>query len=270
MAQEHIQVEGFGDGEWQRVNRRKPRFGTQPGHKQVWNGYGGRYSWRKKDFKAMENRLVTIFIDNLPKSTTIDWLWTVFGLEGKIADVYLSKKVRPKNPLPFAFVRFEDCEAAHRAIDRRNGWVVWGCKLRVSEAKYKRNQLRKDKEVNEHKKEDTTERHTVTGLDKKKNTRVIGMKSYKEAVTGSEGSLEVVNMRDDNAMFDLGGSKIELMACEETKKKLEKSVVGETLNPFIFNELKEAVKRDWDSIVEIKKMGDTKILLTFDTEENLS
>ncbi|MED6186974.1 hypothetical protein PIB30_071988, partial [Stylosanthes scabra] len=77
-------------------------------------------------------------------------------------------------------------------------------------------------------------------------------------------------MRDDNAMFDLGGSKIELMACEETKKKLEKSVVGETLNPFIFNELKEAVKRDWDSIVEIKKMGDTKILLTFDTEENLS
>ncbi|MED6136897.1 hypothetical protein PIB30_059998 [Stylosanthes scabra] len=108
--------EGSGEGGWRVVTRRNPRINnhqarTHHEHRRDWNS-GGRNGRGELD-----KNTVTLFVDNLPRTTTVEWLWNIFGLEGRIA------------------------------IRRRNGWIIWGCKLQVSEAKYKREDRTRSQEI---------------------------------------------------------------------------------------------------------------------------
>ncbi|MED6152537.1 Serine arginine-rich splicing factor 2, partial [Stylosanthes scabra] len=82
--------------------------------------------------------MMTVFADNLPRNTTSAWVWKIFGNEGRVVDVYVLRKVRHRNPLMFTFVRFADRRDAVKAIQNLDGWVVWGCRLQVSEERYRR------------------------------------------------------------------------------------------------------------------------------------
>ncbi|MED6125319.1 hypothetical protein PIB30_067359 [Stylosanthes scabra] len=74
----------------------------------------------------MEKNTFTVFVDNLPKDTTREWLLKEFNKVGKVMDVYLSMKRREKNPMRFAFVRFGTVEKARKAIEQYDRWRFWG------------------------------------------------------------------------------------------------------------------------------------------------
>ncbi|MED6185183.1 hypothetical protein PIB30_054584 [Stylosanthes scabra] len=236
------QRECEGSGEWRVVQRRNPRFKPYTNyqayihrrHQRVSNSYrdGGRWM----NFEKLENEAVTVFVDNLPQNTTIGWLWNVFGLQGKILDVYLSKKKRLRNPRPFAFVRFNNRLIAKSAIWRRNGWVVWGCKLIVSESKYKR---QKQGNANEGDAMRTETTH--------KNEESPRLKSYKDTVLKGMEKENVVNLKVDSPTYDMTNSKVVLKSAYEEKEKLSKSIVCKALTPINMKEAKEMILKEFHS-----------------------
>ncbi|MED6197045.1 hypothetical protein PIB30_053070 [Stylosanthes scabra] len=88
--------------------------------------------------KWIEDETFNIFVDNLPVDMIKEWLWNVFGRSGKVVDIYISRKIRKANPLRFAFIRYKFKDEALRTIDHLDGWIVWGCRLRLTEARYRR------------------------------------------------------------------------------------------------------------------------------------
>ncbi|CAO2832812.1 unnamed protein product [Amaranthus hypochondriacus] len=79
---------------------------------------------------------VTLFIDGISESSTMEDLKTLFQEKGKLLDVYISKKKRPNRKQRFGFVRFEGVREARKAIMNINGKKLKGEKLFVSMAKY--------------------------------------------------------------------------------------------------------------------------------------
>ena len=65
----------------------------------------------------------------------------IFLFEGKVVDIFLSKKKTRANNLPFAFVRFALLKEAQVAIKNLHGMEIRGCKIAVSVAEYKRSVL---------------------------------------------------------------------------------------------------------------------------------
>ncbi|MED6170283.1 hypothetical protein PIB30_029402 [Stylosanthes scabra] len=140
---ERRQGEGSESGEWREVVRR--RSSNQLAGNQLSTHYGNQVhrQWRRMSERGRKvgehgGRSVTVFADKLPSNSTVAWLWSISGGAGKVIDVYPSRKKRRLNPLLFAFVRFTTEKDAQTAIQRLNGWEVWGCKIRISRAKYER------------------------------------------------------------------------------------------------------------------------------------
>ncbi|MED6108553.1 hypothetical protein PIB30_025202 [Stylosanthes scabra] len=86
----------------------------------------------------LEKNTFSIFADNLLPDTTYQWLWKVFNNTGKVEDIYLSRKIRVGNPLKFAFIRYRTREEMERMIEHLDGWIVWDCRLRITESRYRR------------------------------------------------------------------------------------------------------------------------------------
>ena len=89
-------------------------------------------------YKKIERSTITVFVDNLPFSMTTSWLWQLCSFEGAVADVFISRKRRKYNPLPFAFVRFLYKQDVLKAIKNLGGIEIRGCTLDLKEAKYRR------------------------------------------------------------------------------------------------------------------------------------
>ncbi|MED6124577.1 hypothetical protein PIB30_060102 [Stylosanthes scabra] len=74
----------------------------------------------------------------------------------------------------------------------------------------------------------------------------------------------VRRIEDDNGDIQtLGNLKILLECDKALKEKLACGIVGETLHPYRFVELKEKILQDFDNIESIKMMGTMKMLLIF-------
>ena len=73
--------------------------------------------------RRLEEESFTVFVDNLPSSMSKGWLYQLFGFEGIITEVYMSRKRRRVCSSPFAFVRFAKRGNAESAIKKfeRNG-----------------------------------------------------------------------------------------------------------------------------------------------------
>ena len=89
-------------------------------------------------YKKIEASSFTLFMDNLPKSMSTFWLWQLCSYDGRVVDVFISRKRRASNPLPFAFVRFSSKQDATNVKGRLDGIIIRGCALEVKEAKYRR------------------------------------------------------------------------------------------------------------------------------------
>ncbi|MED6180234.1 hypothetical protein PIB30_008428 [Stylosanthes scabra] len=87
----------------------------------------------------------TVFMDNLPVTVTKRELYKLFGRDGYVYDIFVSRKKRWSINSPFAFVRYQGYENAMSACKRLNG-VEWrGAKLAISLSIYKREQNDKRK-----------------------------------------------------------------------------------------------------------------------------
>ncbi|MED6210793.1 hypothetical protein PIB30_067450 [Stylosanthes scabra] len=140
----------------------------------------------------------------------------------------------------FAFVRYVSRAEAMEAIEQYNGWIVWGCELRITESKYRR-----------HIKESNEEERGIT-----EHNGYYGNK------------VEVVNLGWDNRMQSLEESKIKLESDEMVLEKLGRCLVGVTLEPYDLVAMKKTLKLDWHTMVDVKMMGSLKVLMEFDSVQS--
>ena len=75
-----------------------------------------------------------MFVGNLSFDVTRDELIQAFGAAGKVVDAKVPTDRETGRPRGFAFVEFEDDEAAQRSIAMLNGKDLKGRPLRVNEA----------------------------------------------------------------------------------------------------------------------------------------
>jgi RNA recognition motif-containing protein len=75
-----------------------------------------------------------VFVGNLSFDVTRDELIQAFGAAGKVVDAKVPTDRETGRPRGFAFVEFEDDEAAQRSIAMLNGKDLKGRPLRVNEA----------------------------------------------------------------------------------------------------------------------------------------
>ncbi|MED6167901.1 hypothetical protein PIB30_007216 [Stylosanthes scabra] len=76
----------------------------------------------------------------------------------------------------------------------------------------------------------------------------------------------IVNL---NTLENLGNSKLELQRDDIMTEKMERSLIGETMNPIDFDNLKMKIYEGWKTITEIRRMGGYKLVMTFDSKENM-
>ena len=94
----HIEGVGF-QGERQSIETRR-RFEDQ--------------RRKGKSINVKWDNLVMLFVDDLSREMTWDWLYQIFKFEGQVINVYVSHKMRHTDS-HFGFVRFNKKEEAIRA-----------------------------------------------------------------------------------------------------------------------------------------------------------
>ena len=76
----------------------------------------------QKDFRK---NLCSVFLDNINPQVDVECLWEVFKVFGRVKDVYLSSKKRPRRSL-FAFICFDTLEEATKVASTVAGMHVYG------------------------------------------------------------------------------------------------------------------------------------------------
>ncbi|KAK8623423.1 hypothetical protein V6N13_118308 [Hibiscus sabdariffa] len=83
-----------------------------------------------------DRQTVTLYVDNIPTSLHWKGLWHTLARHGDVVDAFLANK-RNRWGNRFGFVRFGRRVDADRAMERLNGFLLYGSRLSVSLAKYK-------------------------------------------------------------------------------------------------------------------------------------
>ncbi|CAO2826296.1 unnamed protein product [Amaranthus hypochondriacus] len=122
------------------------RFNTRP-FPEVWAGNRGvsRHQWWRGPREPPPSGrgqpvtgAVSLFVDDIAKTTSISDLRVLFEYEGTVVDVYIPGKVRKNNDANFGFVRYNNVGDARRAIEKMDGVWLQGRRLKVSMAKYQK------------------------------------------------------------------------------------------------------------------------------------
>ena len=101
-------------------------------------GEAPRHALSWDEIERVERQSYSVFVDNLPPSITKGWLFQQFEWEGRITDIFLSRKQRESSQLPFAFIRYKSKQRAYMAISNLNGIEIRGHIISVNVARYKR------------------------------------------------------------------------------------------------------------------------------------
>ncbi|KAL4297388.1 hypothetical protein GQ457_12G029290 [Hibiscus cannabinus] len=99
-------------------------FHTSKGHKLIYEGCG-----------ENGNQTVTLFVGNLSPMMHWSGLRQAFGFHADVVDSFVVNKP-DRNGRRFGFVRFSNRWVATRAIERLNGFNIYGSRISVSFAKY--------------------------------------------------------------------------------------------------------------------------------------
>ncbi|KAK8595045.1 hypothetical protein V6N13_015954 [Hibiscus sabdariffa] len=123
-------------------------------------------------------QIVTLFVENLPLSMHWKGLWFAFARHGIVRDVFISRRLS-KGGKRFGFVRFESMTDALRAVERLNGFSLYGFKISVALAKYKGKSNNGERQI---KRGEAVQRNTgmpseiVTSLDRKPDKAKMSQK----------------------------------------------------------------------------------------------
>ncbi|KAK8716138.1 hypothetical protein V6N13_043456 [Hibiscus sabdariffa] len=103
-------------------------------------GSGGQPARRKpidnrSQRSSQPSQIVTLFVENIPESLHWQGLWHAFRRHGDVVDAFIEKKYS-RGGKRFGFVRYAKMGDAERALERLNGFVLYGSKLFVTLAKF--------------------------------------------------------------------------------------------------------------------------------------
>ncbi|MED6119643.1 hypothetical protein PIB30_013520 [Stylosanthes scabra] len=118
---------------------------------------------------------------------------------------------RSNKPM-FAFIKFGKETYARRAMQRLDGWIVWGCRLRISKALHYR-------------------RTSIHARDRKNDQPE---KTNEDVLIGKHSGDGEIPFGDVGVVTDLGSSKLKLDRDAVMAEKMERSLVGETMESIDF------------------------------------
>ncbi|MED6138577.1 hypothetical protein PIB30_075569, partial [Stylosanthes scabra] len=243
-----------------------------------------------QNFRRLEQRTFSVFVDYLNYKVNIEWLWNVFSRVGQVVDVYISKKVRRNNPTRFAFVRFGFKNYASRVVQLLNGSLLDGKTIAVSEAKYGRSEIRGDSGKHSKAKYENFVNYGNEDTKVVWDVKERGGMSYKDAVANSIDKATGFNKlgggmkgtkpdsndgKDNNASSSKMGCrgsdrrKIEVSSSLKQKELLNRSILAESVKPIKFGSVVQGFKRianDYGRL-ECRDLGPNKCIISFTSVE---
>ncbi|GMJ10120.1 hypothetical protein HRI_004681200 [Hibiscus trionum] len=92
-------------------------------------------NWKRND-RDRRQQIFTLFIEKLSEKLHWQGLWHASRRHVDVSDAFIARK-RDERGRRFGFVRFGKRIDAERAIERLNGFVLYGSRIRVSMAGFK-------------------------------------------------------------------------------------------------------------------------------------
>ncbi|KAL7202541.1 hypothetical protein ACSBR1_034087 [Camellia fascicularis] len=97
--------------------------------------------------RSLTEGLITLFVDDLPNSTDLKSLSSLFGKFGVVKDVFILSKRRKSSGTRFGFVR-NDCKVATNiVIQKANGLWCDNKALRVKQADVQKKEHKEERNV---------------------------------------------------------------------------------------------------------------------------
>ncbi|KAL4335795.1 hypothetical protein GQ457_07G001550 [Hibiscus cannabinus] len=92
---------------------------------------------KQGDFSGVHqgSRVITLYVSNLPSKLHWSGLRHIFGFHGDVVDSFIASKLN-KSGERFGFVRFSNSTDAFRAIERLDGFSLFGFRIAVSLARF--------------------------------------------------------------------------------------------------------------------------------------
>ncbi|MCI10468.1 RNA recognition motif, partial [Trifolium medium] len=182
--------------------------------------------WRVKARASKEKRrgfihnldkvTTSFFVTNFPQDATADDLWRLFLEYGRVAEVYIPKKL-DKRGRRFTFVKFKEVKEVEELSDCLRDVWIGNFKLRVNRSRF----ARSDAKDGKHSKAPLLE-----PADKKEEPK-FG-KSFRTALTGSRGSgsasveVQVIKASVNEDLWkELKGSMVGKLAREKDVNRIQ-------------------------------------------------
>ncbi|KAK8598800.1 hypothetical protein V6N13_076746 [Hibiscus sabdariffa] len=205
---------------------------------------------------------ITLFVQNLP--TTIHWrgLWQVFGRHGDVVDSFIASKL-DRAGRRFGFVRFSNRLDANRAIERLDGFRLYGSRISVSVAKYNGRSLfwrkaRQGKDYHVMKNGSFNGKQTLNEEPEKQKASMVSVEG------SSKGGSDAVGLFSQSGKCS---KRIPGYVEEETLWKLRNCLIG-TMAMICSTRLVEERLHKWGlGELVVKKMGSRRFLIEFKDRE---
>ena len=94
------------------------------------------YRGRKRATKVRWEALVSVFVVNMPESTSAEWLRAVFSWFGKVIDAFIPLSSRRGKVWCFGFVRLREYSLPLKAVKAMNGCSLGGRRLTIKIASF--------------------------------------------------------------------------------------------------------------------------------------
>ncbi|KAK8549932.1 hypothetical protein V6N13_055492 [Hibiscus sabdariffa] len=95
-------------------------------------------SGRGLEAQGKDRKCVSLFVENIPERMQWKGLWHLFARHGEVVATFIARKLS-RGGKRFGFVRFKDEVDAGRAMERLNGFEVYGYRMIVKPTNQKRN-----------------------------------------------------------------------------------------------------------------------------------
>ncbi|MED6171824.1 hypothetical protein PIB30_044378 [Stylosanthes scabra] len=208
----------------------------------------------------------TVFEDNLPMDISKRKLYKEFGRCGFITDVFVSRKMRQTKTCPFAFIRFNMCGGAEKAIGMLNGKLWDMDNLLVSKSKYGRNGTAKTGRQARVLPVKETQRRVQKWVIK--NPRIT--QKWVEVRKRSEEAVKVIpKQKIKEVNKEVIKKVVDAVWAEDQKERLQRSLTGVCVQPIELREVMDRLLDEWrgPGEIEVRDIGPYRCLITFSSTE---
>ena len=156
-------------------------------------------------------------MDYIPLDTTINALRKIFENEGRVNDIFISRKARKFRREAFSFVRYYNLQDAKNAVRNLDGFEVKGMRLSVSMAKYNKGGV-------SFKKLNSPSEEKAAGFRRITKPFFRDQRKYAEVLMGKQ---KVVSKGDEGKKAIPINFTIEAVENKEIVKMLDQAIIAE-------------------------------------------